>query len=195
MSKKIEQRNILTPEFTLQFADLEEPSKLSGKYRVVAVFDSAEGLADLKAAMKAAAVSKWGDKIPKKLHNPVRTYEDSFVTDEETGEQKNWYPEGSINAAFSTSRPYLVGSDGTRALTPDKFYPGCKCRAVVHPWPYDSKGVNGAGISLTLDLLQFVSDGERLGGGTSAAKALIAANPIKKESAAVEVSEADVFDF
>lgn len=168
MAKQKREPSFVTPEFTLYFPDLVQPNEMSGKYRVVAAFDEGTDLTEFKAAIKKAAVNKWGDDVPKNLAIPLRT-----ADQEKTPEI---WPEDSLHCALSTSwAPALVDRDHNKALTADKFYGGCKCRAVVHMWPYDGVGKNPPGVTVTLDMLQFLSDGERLGGGSEAAKKLLGA--------------------
>jgi len=193
MSKKqtIKTEQVLTPEFTLYFPDLEQPNELSKKYRVVAVWDPGTKLDAVKKNIKDVAFQKWGKEIPENLYVPLKKPEDEKNPD--------LYPEDTLHAAFTTSRPYLVDRDPNKALTPDKFYPGCRCRAVIHSWPYDGVGDKPPGVSLTLDTLQFVDDGERLGGGTTSARNMLAANPLDSSQDADQdepaVSDDEGFDF
>lgn len=179
MVKKFEER-FLTPVFTVYFPEIEQPSKLSKKYRVVACFDPDEDLSSIKHAMKTAAVNKWGSKIPKDLYLPLKTREQE--------KSPEYWPEGLHAALITTfdlsASECLVDRTGKKQLTADKFYPGCKARAIIHCYAYDGVGDNPAGITLSLDLLQYVEDGERIGGGIGAARSLLDENPLPKQEPA-----------
>lgn len=190
MNDRIKTEQVLTPEFTLYFPDLEQVNPMSKKYRVVAVWDAGEKLTGLKNAIKAAAISKWGQDIPADLYIPIKKPEDEKTPD--------MYPADTLHAAASTKKPYLVDRDPNVALTPDKFYPGCRCRAVVTPWPYDGQGKNPPGVTLFLDTLQFVADGDPIGGGVGRAKNMLTANPLDSQDADQEiptVADDEGFDF
>lgn len=182
MSKGIKTESVLTPTFTLYFPELAQPNEY-GKFRIVAVFDEGDSLDWIKGPMAAAAKELWGDNLPKEMMKSVKTPEDENTPD--------FYPPNTLHIAIVSKKlPILVDRSQKKTLTPEDFYPGCRCRAVLHCWPYNGKGRDQLpGISFFLDLLQFVDDGERLGGGTAEAKALLAANPL---SEAPEISPDDL---
>ena len=69
--------------------------------------------------------------------------------------------------ASSKSRPQVVDKDVNPIMDQDEFYSGCYGRASINIYPYNnvSKGI-GAG----LNNVQKLEDGEKLGGGSTAAE-------------------------
>ena len=117
------------------------------------------GLAKLTKAMDEAVQegvkSKWGGKMPKNLHLPLRD------GDEERADEAPEYEDMMFLNANSNSKPGIVDKDLNEILDPDEVYSGCWGRAAINFFPYDSNGNRGVGVAL--DNIQKLRDGERLG--------------------------------
>lgn len=125
-----------------------------------------KGIAKIKAAMEEAVQegtrSKWGGKVPKNLHLPLRD------GDEERADEAPEYEGMLFLNANSNTKPGIVDRDRNEILDPDEVYSGCWGRASLNFFPYDSNGNRGVGVGL--NHIQKLSDGERLGGALSSAE-------------------------
>ena len=103
----------------------------------------------------------WGGTVPKGLNGGLRD------GDEEKDTTR--YPEFAnsyfINAN-SFQKPGVVDAALEPIINKDDFYSGCYGRASLTFYPYDGKS---KGIACGLGNLQKLEDGEKLGGGASAA--------------------------
>ena len=112
----------------------------------------------LRAAAKAAATEKFGDKLPTLLRNP--NFKSGFRDD---GEDKG-YPKGAVYInARNERRPGAVylypAPDGRPALVlpddiKDAFYPGAIVRAQVRAFGFDKAG--NKGVSFALNNIQLI---------------------------------------
>lgn len=122
-----------------------------------------ETIAKVNAAIEAAkeeGKSKFGGKIPAVLKGGLR---DGDLEKPDDAPYKNSF---FVNAN-TWNRPGVVDQDVNPIISPDEFYSGCYGRASISFYAYDSKGSKG--IACGLNNLQKLEDGERLGGGPSAA--------------------------
>lgn len=111
----------------------------------------------IEAAKKAATISKWSGKEPKKLDLPLRdgdekdddVYEDTFY----------------LNAKCST-RPGIVDKNKSPIVDEDEIYSGVWGIVSVTFYGYDVSGNRGVACGLN-NVMKF-KDGERLGGRSSA---------------------------
>jgi len=168
--------NVLTPPFRVSYPAIFQAKKndLNGKmeYSVVALFKKGENLDKLKAAVRECIEAKLGKdqtKWPKNLKTPFRDQVEREKLNEETG--KMVLPEGyEAGAIFmnlkSTQRPGLVDKDVNPIIDQSEFYAGCWAIASVNPFYYDQKG--NRGVSLGLQNIQKVREGDPLGGRTKA---------------------------
>lgn len=109
-------------------------------------------------AKETGKSSKWGGKIPAKLHLPLRD------GDEERPDDEAYAGKYFFNCSCSADRkPGVVDANLNPILDPDEFYSGCYGRVNVNFFPYDSNG--NRGVAAGLNHVQKLSDGERLGGG------------------------------
>ena len=113
----------------------------------------------IEAAKKAAIVSKWGGKEPKKL--------DLSLRDGDTDKEDDPVYEGKyfMNAKSST-RPGVVDRDKSPIVDEDEFYSGVWAICSVNFYGYDSNG--NRGIACALNNLMKYKDDERFGGHASA---------------------------
>ena len=150
---------------TLSYPKLATPEIKNGREvrSAVLLFDKSADLTQLRAALEAYTKEFFGGKVPGGLKSPVK---DGDEKADEWGEsfRNKWY--------FRASSGFPVLCVGADALnTPndeieDTFYAGCKVNVIVTPWGYKRDG--NQGVSLNLNGLQFVADGDRLGGGNPA---------------------------
>jgi hypothetical protein len=112
----------------------------------------------IEAGKKAAIVSKWGGKEPKKLDMPLR---DGDVDKEDDVYAGHYF----INAKSST-RPGIVDKNKTPIVDEDDIYSGVWAIVSVTFYGYDVSGNRGVACGLN-NVMKF-KDGERLGGRSSA---------------------------
>jgi hypothetical protein len=182
---KSEDVSIHTPEFRVSYPSVFQPAELSKKYEVVAIFQVKEtakskeagtkvvDIEPLKALCRNVAIEKYG---PDRAKWPAIKFPFRDGT-EPTHKDKDGYGEGTIFVTLSSKsqKPGIVesfaGPDGRPAplAAESDFYAGCYARAQVNAyfWEYMGK----VGISLGLQNLQKLRDGERFGGRGNAADA------------------------
>ena len=107
---------------------------------------------------KAAIVSKWGGKEPKKMDLPLRDGD----TDKEDEVYEGHY---FVNAKCS-ARPGIVDKNRSPIVDEDEIYSGVWAIVSVTFYGYDVSG--NRGIACGLNNVMKFKDGERLGGRTSA---------------------------
>jgi len=112
--------------------------------------------AAIEAAKKAAIVSKWGGKEPKKLEMPLHDGDDK---DDEIYEDM-WY----VNAKCNT-RPGIVDKDMNPITDEEEIYSGVWCYVSVSFFGYDVNG--NRGIACGLNHLMKFKDDYKLGGRES----------------------------
>ena len=162
---KTKATKVTTPPFIASYpAVFEAKENLNGKlkYSVSMVFPEGTDMAPLKKAARAAVVAKFGtDKSnwPKKIKMPFRD-----GNEDKDGE--GVYKNATFVSANSNNRPGIVDRNMNEIIDEDDFYPGCLARATVNFYYFDKSGTKG--IACGLNNLQFLKDGERLDGRTSA---------------------------
>ena len=107
---------------------------------------------------KAAIVSKWGGKEPKKMDLPLR---DGDVDKEDEAYANHFF----VNAKCST-RPGIVDKNRTPIVDEEEIYSGVWAIVSVTFYGYDVSG--NRGIACGLNNVMKFKDGERLGGRVSA---------------------------
>lgn len=118
---------------------------------------------EVRDAVKAAMLDKWGKPIPLKGRGvPVKPAADFDYAG---------YDEGWSVLAANSDRPIgLVDGQKVPVTDPEEirrmFYPGCWVNALVRPYAWDHPA-GGRGVSWGLLAVQFAADGERIGGGSS----------------------------
>jgi len=123
-----------------------------------------ENIAKINKAIedcKASNAAYFGGSVPKVLKGGLR--------DGDTERDTDRYPEYAGNLfinASSFQKPSVVDVDVQPILDPNEFYSGCYGRASLTFYPYNGKA---NGIACGLGNLQKMEDGEKLGGGVSAA--------------------------
>lgn len=113
----------------------------------------------IEAALTSGIASKFGGKRPAKLKMPLRD------GDEERPEDEAYAGCYFLNANCKT-KPGVVDRNTQPVLDQDEVYSGCYGRASVSFYAFDTKG--NKGVACGLNNLQKLSDGEPLGGRSSA---------------------------
>lgn len=182
---------LITPEGILSYPHLFEPQQPKGgegkaKYSAALIFLAGTDLSEMKKAAIAAGVEKWGetkfaDMVKKKqIRMPFRE-----------GEEKG-YPDGStfINIR-SDNQPGVVDriqdpkTGKPRVITDEgEVYAGCRVRASVSAFAYDTNG--NKGVTFGLNNIQKLGDGERLDGRTRAEDDFDAEAPSAENAAALD---------
>ena len=151
---------VMTPEFILSFPNLFEMREYQGKksYQITMVFPKGTDLSALKAAAKECLDAKF----PNGCKNP----NNPFGKGDDKSDEWGSIFEGATYVRASTQfAPKVVDQNRVEILDADKVYAGCYCRALVAPYAYDKAG--NRGVSFSLEAVQFLRDGKRIGGGVS----------------------------
>lgn len=162
---------LVTGRLRASFVNLEEPNALSGKYQLDLLIpkDSPE-VKKIKSAINKAIeegiqrTKKWNGKKPAKCFTPIKDGDEKI---EEAEKPENYAAyEGMYYITPKASKPsefFIFDRDRNR-IEPDEIYSGCYVRASLEFFPY-AHDLGGKGISVKLTALQFIADGESLGGG------------------------------
>lgn len=162
-------QNCITPIGVVSFPNLWTPKAFQpgkpAEYSTVLVFSAETDLSILKAAIKAAAVKKFGADYKEKgivLRTPLRK------TEEYTryGEPFTTNPGGTFISCGSTTPPGIVDARAQVIMTQSDIYAGCLARVSVYCHPYDTAG--NKGVKLLLNNFQKAGEGKRLSGRLAA---------------------------
>jgi hypothetical protein len=134
------------------------------KYSVSIIIDKEdkETIAKINAAFekaKAASASFFGGTVPKGLKGGLR--------DGDAEKDDEAYQGAFFINANSVQKPSVVDAEVNPIIDPEEFYSGCYGRVSITFYPYNQQGSKG--IACGLGNLQKLEDGDRLGGGSSAA--------------------------
>lgn len=134
------------------------------KYSVSIIIDKndKETISKINAAFekaKAASAAFFGGTVPKGLKGGLR--------DGDAEKDDEAYQGAFFINANSVQKPGVVDADLNPILDQAEFYSGCYGRVSLNFYAYNQAGSKG--IACGLGNLQKLEDGERLGGGTSAA--------------------------
>lgn len=164
---------LVTPVFRVSFPKVFKPeyNKQSKRdeYSVVALFDPTEKLTAIKEAMMTVAKEAWGPdpkKWPKKWKNPIK---DQAVREKENDDGTKSMPDGYVKGAYmitakSKNKPGVVDGKKMPIEDEENFYAGCYARANVYINTYDIDDGLSVGVSVSLNHLQKVKDGEPFSG-------------------------------
>lgn len=174
----------VTPVFRLSFPHLFKPSGMKGtpvethKYSITMLFEKGDDDGTKDANMKwfndlvrQARINKFGkdkDKWPKTLH-PLKNSDndgDSPKHVSKQGYKEHWALKASTD---QDHKPTVWDQNVKEIIDPSKVYPGCYCKAEVYCYVWEfPKGSGKYGVSLMLNKVQKVKDGESFGGGKPA---------------------------
>lgn len=137
------------------FDELDTNSK--AKFEATLLWPKDTDLTPVKKAVMTAVVEKWGKdktKWPKKLRLPFRDG-DEFM-------DLAGYPGTIFIRASSVFAPQVIDRYGQDITDQKQIYAGCYVKARLNAFAYETKG--NVGVSLGVQAIQKVSDGERLDG-------------------------------
>jgi len=178
----MEKKTLITPVFRVAFPHVFEPNKIGRnneqlpkekwRYSINMIFpkefkDAKEKarMDDIKRAIQAAMMEKWPNNNKRKAVMASEGFRKTFrdgdkKVSQETGEVYEGFEESVYTTAKSKFKPDINDLKG-RDLTEEEFYAGCYARASVNVFAFDNEG---QGVSIGLNNLLKVKDGERLGG-------------------------------
>jgi hypothetical protein len=160
MAKK-DFEKIITPVFRVSFPQVFQPKAAPGsekeKYSLVMIFKKGEDLSVLKDLIKKVVKEAYPDGIPEGFHTPLKD-----------GNEKEYdgYKDTIYCTASSMQQPGVLDETKQPIINPIEFYAGCYAIATVnvYTWKYMGK----QGVSIGLQNLMKIDDGEPLTGGASA---------------------------
>ena len=167
MSKVTEK--VVTGKVRFSYVHVFQPAKSmdegkAGKYSVSVIIPKSdkETIAKLNAAfekVKAGSAAVFGGQVPKLVKGGLR--DGDLEKDDEA------YKDSFFFNASSAQKPGVVDEGLNPIIDPDEFYSGVFGRASVTLYAYNSNGSKG--VAFGLNNVQKLEDGERLGGGSTAA--------------------------
>lgn len=162
---------VITGEVRLGYVHLFEPYAYEAgrepKYSCMILIPKSDKktLAKIKAAHEAAIEqgirTKWHGKKPKNLGFTLRDGDEDQPGDGGPEFDGHYW----MNVTCKT-RPGVVGRDLEPITDESAVYSGCYARVSINLFPYSASGNNG--VSAGLNNVQFVRDGESLGGRSRA---------------------------
>jgi hypothetical protein len=153
--------SVVTPVARLSFPVLFKARQVNDdgkpKFSATLLFDkeaqSSKEFKRLEQMVEAAIEAKWGKDRPRKLKTP-------FLTTEDFDKVPDGYEDDMIIVrTSSTIQPGVVDRHAQPILDEGDIYAGCYIRAAVHAYAWSHK-TGGNGVSIGLDHIQFVRDGE-----------------------------------
>jgi hypothetical protein len=159
---------IVTGKVRFSYAHVFQPSAAieggTPKYSVSIIIPKSdtETVAKFQKAFEDAATTNaafFGGAVPKGLKGGLR--------DGDAEKDDPAYANSFFVNANSANKPGVVDADMNAIIDPSEFYSGCYGRASVTLYPYNASGSKG--IAVGLNNVQKTEDGDKLGGGTSAA--------------------------
>lgn len=120
-------------------------------------------LDEIRAALKAAAKDKWGDKWEATFSQMEKKLNLCLHEGDEKMEYEG-FPGNFFMSAANKARPTVIDADRTVLLPSDgRPYSGCYVNAVVDIWAQDNNF--GKRINASLGGVQFLRDGDAFSGG------------------------------
>lgn len=171
---QVEKRNVLlTPKFRVAFPQIAEMKIFApgqkGRYSCVALFTPSE-FNDKDKEKWAALIAACNKVSVESFKKPMKELDRGvYKIPFHKGEEKDQYAGFGAGVIFFTMsaytrQPSIVGPDNVSLVLPADFYPGCYARASVNPFA----NTQWKSISIGMNHLQKLGEGERLDGGTSA---------------------------
>ena len=156
----------LTPNCTLVYPSLFEPSaykKGEPTYSGTFLISKNHDISDMRAAVKAAAVAKWGNQVVlANLHFPVRDGNEKATEEGKVNKDNFYYNHHFIRAKSKWQAP-VVNIYNEPITDENEIYGGCIVRAYFSFYGYDYMGKVGIGCGLRA--VCKIEDGQPLGGG------------------------------
>lgn len=163
---------VVTGKVRLSYAHLFEPYSNDGdpsdaKYSVTILIPKSDKVtlkkiaAAIEAAKEEGKTKTFGGRVPSNLRTTLHD------GDEEADLERNPEYEGHMYMSVSSKqRPGVVDRDLDPILDSTQVYSGCYARVSIRSFSYSNSG--NKGISFGLNNVQFLEDGEPLGGRTRA---------------------------
>lgn len=155
---------LVTPEFRGSFVHILEPHAIKGvenakaRYQITIPLPKKDAFwTKLNAMVEETAKAKWG-KIPPKMKSPVKDGDE-----EERPELSGCY---SVQAT-SNNKPGIVDAALNPIMDANEIYSGAYYRASIRAYAWDHP-TGGKGVSIALDNIMKVKDGEAFSGRTDA---------------------------
>lgn len=168
MSKVAEK--VVTGKVRFSFVHVFTPGKSmdegkAGKYSVSVIVPKSDKatIDKLNAAfekVKNGNAAVFGGSVPKMVKGGLR--------DGDLEKDDPAYKGAMFFNASSAQKPGVVDADMNPIIDPEEFYSGCFGRVSVNLYAYNANGSKG--VAFGLNNVQKLEDGEKLGGGTSAAE-------------------------
>jgi hypothetical protein len=149
--------------YVFERAKALEPGK-EGKYEITLLIPKSEDISVIRASMENVAKEAFGAKfqgLDNLKHPPIRDGDDKGAGDPAFG---HW-----VIRAKTSKRPLVVDGSRTRIEQKEQLYGGAFGRINVTPASYSLP--TSWGVTLYLNAVQKVRDGERFGGGDVNAEA------------------------
>jgi len=159
---------IVTGKVRFSYAHVFQPQAAveggTPKYSVSLIIPKSdtETVAKFQKAFEDAANTNaafFGGAVPKGLKGGLR--------DGDAEKDDPAYANSFFVNANSANKPGVVDAGMNAIIDPSEFYSGCYGRASVTLYPYNASGSKG--VAVGLNNVQKTEDGDKLGGGTSAA--------------------------
>lgn len=165
---KREDTRVITGEVRLSYAHLFEPYAAQqgqeAKYSVCLLIPKNDKTT-VRLIQEAVAEAtdlgqktKWGGKVPKTLHNPLRDGDEEKDLEKNPEYEGHWF----VNAT-SKRQPGMVDSHKMEIFTPDELKSGDFAKVSINFYPYSASGNNG--VACGLNNVMKTRTGESLGGG------------------------------
>lgn len=199
MSEKRKGITLVTPKFRVSYPKVFKPefNKLSKRdeYSVVALFPKGEKLEELRAAALEVGKAMFGDnpkKWPKNFKSP---FKDQGEREKENDDGTTFLPDGYVKGnpmlqMKSKNKPGLVDKAKAPIEDESEFYAGCWARANVYVSAYEIEGGVNRGVSISLNHLQKVAEGDPFSGRPKAEEVFSAIED-DEPTAAVGAEEED----
>lgn len=164
---------VVTGEVRFSYAHLmrPRPNMMNGKEeystQILVPKSDAETVKAIKAAAKSALQSKWGDKVPSKVKNPLRDGDNETKSDGSPLGQE-YAGHFFMNVKTSSDRkPGVVDAKGRDLIDADAIVSGDYGRVSLNAYAYDANG--NRGVAFGLNHVMLSRKGDQLGGGRSSA--------------------------
>lgn len=174
MATKTKSERLTSPQGIVCFEHVWEAAAMEeGKeprFSLMLVYAEPKALAELKELKQkcfAAATAKFGEEEWRKMHGKGKFRFPWRKGDDYEDYGPPFDLPGAMFCNFqSKSAPGVVNARAKPITDRSDFYSGCIARVTYSPWAYDSNG--NKGVTLLLNNVQKVKDGERLSGKPSA---------------------------
>lgn len=163
MKVKLQNVRLSFPHLFQPQAQDNGPAKFNAAFLIP---KDSKHVAEIEAAMVAVAKEKWGAKADQVL-KALRASDKLALHDGDSKSQYAGYEGCMFVNASNATRPLVLDRDKTPLTEEDgKPYSGCYVNCTIEIWAQDNSF--GKRINAGLGGVQFVKDGDRFGGGTSA---------------------------